>query len=121
MNTTVPLQRISDYWTQRAHDFSTVRQNELRDGISDRWLGEMAAYFPAGKALDVLDAGTGTGYFAILLAGAGHTLTGIDLTPAMLAQAEETASRCSKPQPRHTRMRSPSSVRVIGLMISQGP
>ncbi len=85
--------RIERYWTQRAHDFNTVRRNELRDGISDRWLCEMAAHLPAGKALDVLDAGTGTGYFAILLAKAGHRVTGIDLTPAMLAEAEQSAAR----------------------------
>ena len=84
--------RVEDYWTQRASDFQTVRLNELRDPISGRWLEEMERYLPPGK-LRILDVGTGTGYFAILLAGAGHTLTGIDLTPAMLAQAEETAAR----------------------------
>ncbi len=83
--------RIERYWTLRAHDFNTVRKNELRDGISDRWLCEMAAHLPAGKALDVLDAGTGTGYFAILLAKAGHRVTGVDLTPAMLSEGEQTA------------------------------
>ena len=84
--------RVTRYWTQRAHDFNTVRVNELRDAeISRRWLDEMAARFPREKALDILDAGTGTGYFAILLAKAGHRLTGIDLTPAMLAEAEADA------------------------------
>ena len=84
-------EKIERYWTQRAHDFNTVRQNELRDGISVRWLAEMTARLPEGDALDILDAGTGTGYFAILLAKAGHSVTGIDLTPAMLAEAEQTA------------------------------
>ena len=83
--------RIERYWTQGAHDFNIVRRNELRDAISGRWLEEMTAHLPAAGALDILDAGTGTGYFAILLAKAGHRVTGIDLTPAMLAEAEETA------------------------------
>lgn len=80
--------RVVDYWTRRAHDFGVVRQNELRDGISGRWLREMEACLPGGRTLDILDAGTGTGYFAILLAEQGHRVTGIDLTSAMLREAE---------------------------------
>ena len=91
MNETSTLQRITNYWTLRAHDFHTVRLNELRDGISGRWLAEMRAYLPRSGTLDILDAGTGTGYFAILLAKAGHRVTGIDLTSAMLAEAEADA------------------------------
>jgi len=83
--------QVESYWTQRADSFSTVRKNELRDPISLRWLEEMHRYLPQRVPLRILDVGTGTGYFAILLAGEGHALTGIDLTAAMLAEAEETA------------------------------
>ena len=83
--------RVEAYWTKRAHDFNTVRLNELHDEISDRWLDEMTSHFPPGRKLDILDAGTGTGYFAILLSKAGHRVTGVDLTPAMLAEAVRTA------------------------------
>ena len=93
MNASPITEQITHYWTQRAHDFHTVRLNELRDAISDRWLQEMGAHLPKGGALDILDAGTGTGYFAILLAKAGHRVTGIDLTCAMLAEAEADAKR----------------------------
>ena len=74
---------VEAYWTQRASDFNTVRLNELRDPISGRWLREMGRRLPERKPLRILDVGTGTGYFAILLTQAGHELTGIDLTPAM--------------------------------------
>lgn len=83
--------RVEDYWTRRAHDFSTIRRNELHDPISDRWMETVDALLCPGRTLDILDVGTGTGYFAILLALRGHRLTGIDLTPAMLAEAEQTA------------------------------
>ncbi|MBR3555302.1 MAG: class I SAM-dependent methyltransferase [Oscillospiraceae bacterium] len=83
---------VEEYWTKRAADFLAVRLNELKDPISDRWLEEMGKYLPEGRPLRILDVGTGTGYFAILLARKGHTLTGIDLTPAMVAEAEQTAA-----------------------------
>ena len=84
---------VEAYWTLRAPDFNAVRLNELADPISGRWLEEMGRYLPAGKNLRILDVGTGTGYFSILLAKEGHSLTGIDLTPAMLAEAEANAAR----------------------------
>ncbi len=86
-------ERIQNYWTARTPDFSAIRKNELCDAISERWLAEIRAYLPQGRRLDILDAGTGTGYFAVLLAGAGHRVTGIDLTPAMIEEAKATAER----------------------------
>ena len=84
--------RVLDYWTLRAHDFAVVRRNELNNPAAcERWLTEMRRYLPGTKRLDILDAGTGTGYFAILLSAQGHRVTGIDITPAMLAEAKATA------------------------------
>lgn len=85
--------RVQDYWTQRTKDFLTVRMNELQSELSSRWLAEMDPYLPRGGALDILDAGTGVGYFAILLAQRGHRVTGIDLTPSMLAEGEAAAAQ----------------------------
>ena len=88
--------RVRDYWTQRAQDFSAVRKNERHSEMGSLWLREMHDFLPRGRSVDILDAGTGTGYFALLLAGEGHRLTGIDLTPAMLAEAEETAKEAGQ-------------------------
>ena len=85
-------ERVMDYWTVRAHDFAAVRKNELHDAISARWVGEMEKYLPGSSGLDILDVGTGTGYFAILLSRKGHRLTGIDLTPAMIEEAGRLAA-----------------------------
>lgn len=84
--------RVENYWTKRAHDFNIVRRNELENSISDRWLVEFNKYLPQNKPLHILDVGTGSGYFAILLSKEGHTVTGIDLTEAMLEEAIMTAS-----------------------------
>ena len=80
-------QRVRNYWTQRSHDFGTVRKNELENEMGQRWLREIDAFLPEGRNLNILDVGTGTGFFAVLLAQQGHRVEGIDLTPAMLEEA----------------------------------
>ena len=82
--------RVLDYWTVRAHDFGIVRRNEIRDGVSARWSAELDALLP-GSGLRILDVGTGTGYFAVLLGAKGHDVIGIDLTPAMIDEARALA------------------------------
>ena len=80
--------RVQRYWTQRSHDFGTVRRNELEDEMGRKWFQESEN----GK-LKVLDVGTGTGFFAVLLAQAGYRVEGVDLTPAMLEEARALAAQ----------------------------
>ena len=80
-------QRVRHYWTLRSHDFGTVRKNELGNEMGQKWLHEIEQLLPAGENLRILDVGTGTGFFAVLLTQAGHQVEGIDLTPAMLEEA----------------------------------
>ena len=84
--------RVQSYWTKRAHNFNIVRKNELNSSISERWREEIVHFLPEGKVLQILDVGTGTGYFAILLSQSGHQVTGIDLTDAMLKEARDNAA-----------------------------
>ena len=83
--------RVQKYWTIRKKDFNAVRMNELHSDVSARWVTELRKLLPKDRVLSILDAGTGTGFFAVLLAKEGHRLTGIDLTPAMLDAARNTA------------------------------
>ena len=85
--------RVQRYWTQRSHDFGIVRRNELEDEMGRKWFRELEKHLPENGKLKVLDVGTGTGFFAVLLAQAGHRVEGVDLTPAMLEEARALAAQ----------------------------
>jgi len=84
--------RITHYWSHRAEGFETQRLREYESEKKGRWLAEFARYLPQGRPLRILDVGTGTGFFACLLAEQGHETTGIDLTPEMIDHAEHMAA-----------------------------
>lgn len=86
-------QRVRHYWTLRSHDFGTVRKNELENEMGQKWLREIERLLPEKDHLRILDVGTGTGFFAVLLAQTGHQVEGIDLTPAMLEEAKSLAAQ----------------------------
>ena len=75
-------QRVRHYWTLRSHDFGAVRKNELENEMGQKWLREIERLLPEKEHLRILDVGTGTGFFAVLLAQTGHQVEGIDLTHA---------------------------------------
>ena len=84
--------QISSYWSQRAEQFSALRVKEYESDKHTLWLTEFKKYIPSDSPLDILDVGTGTGFFAMLLSQEGHRVTGIDLCPDMIAQARKTAA-----------------------------
>ena len=85
-------QRIAAYWDKRAGAFLETRMQEHQSPRSALWLSEITPELPrSSRPLRVLDAGTGTGYLALLLAGLGHYATGIDLSSRMIAEARSVA------------------------------
>ena len=84
--------RVTHYGSHRAEGFETQRLREFESEKKDRWLSEFWKYLPQGKTLRILDIGTGTGFFACILAEQGHKATGIDLTPDMIDHAEHMAA-----------------------------
>ncbi|MGN0978578.1 MAG: class I SAM-dependent methyltransferase [Faecousia sp.] len=85
------------YWTHRTSGYSGVNQEELatnqrlvwRNVITER----IQAKFP-GKSpeeIKVLDVGTGPGFFAIILAEQGYSVTAVDYTETMLEAAKQNA------------------------------
>ncbi|MFF5566728.1 class I SAM-dependent methyltransferase [Streptomyces sp. NPDC012623] len=66
----------------------------VRQELVARQLDEqITARFPFGRRLRVLDVGMGQGTQALRLARAGHTVTGLESDPGMLATARETFAR----------------------------
>lgn len=78
---------MTHYWSRRVEKFSDLRQREFACEKHGQWLAELERYLSPERPLRVLDIGTGTGFFAFLLGERGHRVTGIDLTPEMIAEA----------------------------------
>ncbi|MBP0969930.1 MAG: class I SAM-dependent methyltransferase [Oscillospiraceae bacterium] len=83
--------RVIRYWSRRAEGFEEQRLHEYDSDKKERWLAEFDRYLPADRKLNILDIGTGTGFFACLLAERGHDVTGIDLSPEMIKHAAHMA------------------------------
>lgn len=85
------LAEIRSVWTTGADDYDADPGHGLITPIvEDAWvrlLGSMLGSTPK----TVLDVGAGTGFLSVLAARAGHRVTALDLTPAMLDRAKDRA------------------------------
>jgi SAM-dependent methyltransferase len=55
------------------------------------WLHLLRLVIASPTPIAVLDVGTGTGFFALLIASLGHQVTGVDLSPKMLRVARDNS------------------------------
>ena len=69
---------------------ATGQGSPLLGWLRERHLAVLRDLFPAGAA--VLDIGSGTGEEALALAGDGYSVLGIDISPAMVRQAQTKAA-----------------------------
>lgn len=81
------LNQIAHYWDTRATGYSNTIHDRLASGERDYYLGMLRSCAPEGEKLRCLDAGCGPGFFSILLAREGHSVTAVDYSEGMLAQA----------------------------------
>jgi SAM-dependent methyltransferase len=78
---------VARSWDAAAASFDDEPDHGLRDpSVRAAWSRRLAGWLPSGP-WDVLDLGCGTGSLSALLAGAGHRVTGVDLSPKMIALA----------------------------------
>ncbi|CAH8712830.1 methyltransferase domain-containing protein [Paenibacillus thiaminolyticus] len=84
------LQEISRYWTSGAAGYNKVVQAQFRSRRTvERWKALLQEGLSEHKPQRILDAGTGPGFFSLLLAEMGHHLTAVDASPGMV----DTAAR----------------------------
>ncbi|MER7582321.1 class I SAM-dependent methyltransferase [Kitasatospora sp. NPDC097691] len=92
---------IAEYWDAAAAGFDEEPDHGLRAGHTrSAWARLLRTWVASGPpdvpdvpdVLDVLDVGCGTGSLSLLLAEAGHRVTGVDLAPRMVEQARRKLS-----------------------------
>ncbi len=80
------------YWDAAAISFDDEPDHGLRDPlVREAWTKVLKAWLPSTPAT-ILDVGCGTGSLSVTLGGLGYQVTGIDLSPAMIARAEAKAA-----------------------------
>src|SRR4051794_30546070 len=82
---------VAEHWGRRAPTFDEAPTHGIHgDEQRAAWLS-LLGRLTGPTPLDVLDLGCGTGFLALLLAHLGHRVTGIDLSPEMIAIATDKA------------------------------
>src|SRR5580692_397851 len=86
-------QQVAAHWGRRAAHFDEDFGHSIRtEAERAAWDKIFDLILPRQGSLDALDAGCGTGFLSLELAGRGHRVTGIDFAPAMLAEARRKAA-----------------------------
>lgn len=85
------LDEALQYWDQAAAAFDEEPDHGLRSPlVRDAWTALLRSWLP-GSSAAILDAGCGTGSLSVVMAGLGQHVIGIDLSPAMIAEARAKA------------------------------
>ena len=90
-------ERINQYWSTYAKEYEAHQHRRMQEpGELQAWERVWSAVLPKPPA-KVLDLGTGTGHAALVVAGLGHDVTGVDLSAGMLAEARRKARLVDNP------------------------
>lgn len=79
------------YWNHRAPSYTEVVQKNLAGGWDEIWADMLISRFPKRESPKVLDIGTGPGFYALILASRGYSVTAVDFSPEMLSEAKRNA------------------------------
>ncbi|RKE17675.1 class I SAM-dependent methyltransferase [Streptomyces sp. TLI_171] len=91
------LGAIAAYWNESAPAFDLEPDHGLSaEPTRLAWRRRIADWLPEEPS-DVLDAGCGTGSLSLLVAAAGHRVTGVDLAERMVEQARAKLAAAGQP------------------------
>ncbi len=97
MKDKVERREVQQYWDGEAETFDEEPDHGLKDpAVLAAWTGLLESWQPVPPAR-ILDIGCGTGSLSLVLANLGHQVTGIDLSPKMIAQARKKAHQAGLP------------------------
>ena len=80
---------IEKHWNNSAEGYDAIIQTELQSFQKDAWTKKILSNAPNKETMQILDIGTGPGYFSVLMGLQGHDVTAIDCTENMLKAAEK--------------------------------
>ena len=83
---------VSKQWGAADERYDAYIRRELTDERRASWQGIFEEYRPGKPNLRILDSGCGPGFFALLLTGQGHHITGIDVAGSMITTAKSNAA-----------------------------
>lgn len=82
---------VRQFWANRAEEFDVEPDHVLHSAAQHQaWLALLGRLTDQAPA-KILDVGCGTGFLALLYAELGHAVTGIDISPEMIAVARRKA------------------------------
>jgi SAM-dependent methyltransferase len=83
------VMRASKYWDDQAAAFDAAPDHGMSDlTVREAWAALLLPLLPTAPAR-VADLGCGTGTLTVLVAQAGHLVSGLDFAPRMVALARE--------------------------------
>lgn len=82
---------MNNYWQQRSSSYSEQNMAQLFSEKRTAWENLIFGHGNEIENMNILDIGTGPGFFAILAAMRGHRVTAADMSPDMLDKARNNA------------------------------
>ncbi len=85
------IEEIREYWDLRSSGFSDFIRNDI-DVSAEKALEKMEMYLKGHEVKDVLDLGSGPGYYTMMFGNKGLNVVGIDYSEKMIGEARRNAA-----------------------------